>query len=69
VLDSVEEERSGVFFGEPTVQSLHEALQNVGTRTTVSAWDRGAIRAHAAQFSRARFLEQFRDALARTAAP
>lgn len=59
VLDTVVEGESGIFFEQPVVESLAEALHVAGTRV----WDRRAIRARAAQFSRGRFVEQFRAAL------
>jgi glycosyltransferase involved in cell wall biosynthesis len=59
VLDTVVEGESGIFFEQPVVESLAEALHVAGTRV----WDRHAIRARAAQFSRGRFVEQFRAAL------
>jgi glycosyltransferase involved in cell wall biosynthesis len=59
VLDSVVDGESGVFFDEPVVHSLATALHVAERRE----WDRRAIRARAAQFSRARFLEQFRAAV------
>ena len=58
-LDTVVEGETGVFFEQPVVESLAEALHVAGTRV----WDRRAIRARAAQFSRGRFVEQFRAAL------
>ena len=57
VLDSVMEGTTGIFFREPTVEALDRAIGEAESRT----WDRAAIRAHAATFSRARFDEQFRD--------
>ena len=57
VLDSVMEGTTGIFFREPTVEALGRAIGEAEART----WDRAAIRAHAATFSRARFDEQFRD--------
>jgi glycosyltransferase involved in cell wall biosynthesis len=59
VLDSVVDGRTGILFEEGVVKSLAEALQVAAAR----AWDRRAIRARAAQFSRGRFLEQLRVAL------
>jgi glycosyltransferase involved in cell wall biosynthesis len=61
VLDSVQDGVTGIFFAESNVHSLRQALQEAESRT----WDRAAIRAHAAGFSRARFLQQFRGALER----
>jgi glycosyltransferase involved in cell wall biosynthesis len=65
VLDSVVEGSSGIFFGRPEVESLGRALDAVESR----AWDRAAIRAHAATFSRARFLQQFAAELAAVMLP
>ncbi len=59
VLDSVVDGRTGVLFEDGVVKSLAEALHVAAAR----AWDRRAIRAHAAQFSRGRFVAQFRAAL------
>jgi glycosyltransferase involved in cell wall biosynthesis len=59
VLDSVVDGQTGILFEEGVVKSLAEALHVAAAR----AWDRRAIRARAAQFSRGRFLEQFRAAL------
>jgi glycosyltransferase involved in cell wall biosynthesis len=61
VLDSVLPGVTGIFFDAPEVKSLRQALETVEAQ----AWDRAAIRAHAATFSRARFDAQFRGALAR----
>src|SRR3954454_19972910 len=59
VLDSVVDGESGIFFEDAVVHSLAKALDVAATR----AWDRRAIRARAAQFSRGRFIEQFRAVL------
>src|SRR5688572_14998128 len=59
VRDSVVHGRTGIFFGEGTVESLRRALDEVESHE----WDRAAIRAHAAGFSRMRFEERFRAAL------
>jgi glycosyltransferase involved in cell wall biosynthesis len=58
-LDSVVDGTTGIFFGEPLVDSLNRALSEAASRT----WDRAAIREHAARFSRERFVEQFRTTL------
>ncbi len=50
-LDTVTEGLNGVFFTEPTASAIREAV----TRTRGTAWDEGAIRAHADRFSEARF--------------
>jgi hypothetical protein len=57
VLDSVVPGATGIFFDAPEVDSLRRALDEAAARS----WDRAAIRAHAARFSRARFQEQFRQ--------
>jgi glycosyltransferase involved in cell wall biosynthesis len=59
VLDSVQPGSTGIFFSQPKVDSLRRALDEVEARS----WDRAAIRAHAAKFSRARFLREFQAAL------
>ena len=64
VLDSVIENRTGLFFDEPVVHSLRSALEAADARR----WDRKAIREHAAGFSRARFQQQFMNALRQVAA-
>jgi glycosyltransferase involved in cell wall biosynthesis len=51
VRDSVVPGATGVFFETAAVHSLRQALDEVERRT----WDRAAIRAHAAAFSRERF--------------
>jgi glycosyltransferase involved in cell wall biosynthesis len=63
VLDTVVHERTGIFFDRQNVQSLQRALDEVESRE----WDRAALRSHAAQFSRARFNEQFLAAVNRIA--
>jgi glycosyltransferase involved in cell wall biosynthesis len=60
VRDSVVDGKTGIFFDRPEVDSLRRALAEVEAR----AWDRETIRAHAAEFSRARFDEQFGNELA-----
>lgn len=61
VLDSVLPGATGIFFDRPEVDSLRRALTEVEARQ----WDRQALRAHAATFSRARFLERFASAVSR----
>lgn len=61
VLDTVVPGRTGIFFDDPNVESLRRALDEVESRD----WDRTALRAHAAHFSRARFTEKFLAALNR----
>ena len=55
VLDSVAPGATGIFFEEAEVHSLRRALDEAVSRS----WDRAAIRAHAARFTRASFREQF----------
>jgi glycosyltransferase involved in cell wall biosynthesis len=62
--DTVVEGVTGIFFDAPAVNSLGRALDEAETR----AWDRAAIRAHAAAFSRERFHQQLLDALRQVAA-
>jgi glycosyltransferase involved in cell wall biosynthesis len=63
-LDSVVENRTGIFFDEPVVHSLVRALEAADGRR----WDREAIREHAAEFSRDRFQKQLMNALRQVAA-
>lgn len=60
VLDSVRNGATGIFFEEPTVESLRRALDEVESRQ----WDRRQIREHAAAFSRVRFERELRAQLA-----
>jgi len=55
-LETVEEGRSGLFFGEQTVEALAGALE----RSDAAAWDPTAIRAHAEPFGEERFLREMR---------
>jgi glycosyltransferase involved in cell wall biosynthesis len=57
VLDSVVAGSTGIFFEAPEVHSLRRALDEAEGRS----WDRAALRAHAARFTRSRFQEQFRQ--------
>jgi Glycosyltransferase len=59
VLDSVVPGTTGMFFETAAVDSLSAALDEAERH----AWDRAAIRAHAATFSRQRFQEQMRAEL------
>ena len=63
-LDSVVENKTGIFFDEPVVNSLVRALESADART----WDRQAIREHATAFSRDRFQQQLMNALRQVAA-
>ena len=63
-LDSVVENRTGIFFDEPVVDSLRRALE----AADAGRWDRQAIREHAAAFSRDRFHKQLMNALRQVAA-
>ena len=62
-LDTVIEGRTGIFFDEPVVNSIRDALD----RAAASSWDRQQIRQHAASFSRARFEQQMKDVLRQVA--
>ncbi|HEU4520850.1 MAG TPA: glycosyltransferase [Thermoanaerobaculia bacterium] len=64
VRDSVVPGRTGIFFGEPSVESLRRAIDEVESHQ----WDRESLRRHAAGFSRGRFQESFRAALGRLTA-
>ena len=61
VLDSVVEGTTGIFFDRPEVEPLRDALRQAEAQT----WDREALRAHAARFSRETFQRQFLDVVAR----
>jgi glycosyltransferase involved in cell wall biosynthesis len=63
VLDSVVDGQTGIFFREPTAAALGKALEAAESR----AWDRGAIRARAAAFTREHFRRGFSAALQRVA--
>ena len=60
-LETVVEGRTGVFFREPTVRSLKEAVR----KAEGTAWDPQAIRCHAESFGRARYLRELKDFLLR----
>ncbi|GAA2493524.1 hypothetical protein GCM10009858_34400 [Terrabacter carboxydivorans] len=64
-LDTIDEGVNGSFFEEPTVSAVRAAVVAARDR----AWDAEAIRAHADQFSEARFHERIRAAVAEVAAP
>ena len=59
VLDTVVPGQSGVFFETAEVHSLQGAFDEIAR----TAWDRQAIRARAAQFSRRRFLTEMETAV------
>ena len=58
-LDTVVDGRTGVFFDEPVVHSIRDALERAGAQK----WNREQIRGHAASFSRARFEQQLMNVL------
>jgi glycosyltransferase involved in cell wall biosynthesis len=62
-LDTVVENRTGIFFDEPVVHSLAGALEAADAHR----WDRDAMREHARAFSRERFQRQMTDALRQVA--
>jgi glycosyltransferase involved in cell wall biosynthesis len=55
-LDTVEEGESGIFFETPTAEAVASAVREL----RAGRWHEDAIRAHAARFSEARFLERMR---------
>jgi hypothetical protein len=57
VRDSVVNGVTGIFFEDAAVHSLRSALDAAERHV----WDRAAIRAHAAQFSRERFHREMRS--------
>ena len=59
VLDSVVEGETGIFFRQPTVDSLCQALDAVEQKE----WSRDVLRARAARFTRTRFLQRLGSAL------
>ncbi len=63
VLDSVVHQRTGIFFDQPMVESVRQALEEVESRQ----WDRSELRNHASGFSRELFTSKFLAALHRIA--
>jgi glycosyltransferase involved in cell wall biosynthesis len=59
-LDTVDEGRTGVFFDEPRPDAIARSI----VEAAATQWSAPALRAHAAQFSRARFVERVRAAVA-----
>ena len=55
-LDTVDERRTGLFFDRPTPAEVAEVVRAM----RATDWDAEAIRAHAALFSEARFIERVR---------
>ncbi|HET7711862.1 MAG TPA: glycosyltransferase [Thermoanaerobaculia bacterium] len=62
-LDTVIDGVTGIFFDQPSVESLRAAMEAAERRE----WDRGALRAHAATFSRERFQERLMSLISATA--
>ncbi len=60
ILDTVEENKTGIFFREQTVDSIKEALDVLDHAT----FDPNAIRAHAAQFSSKEFKRKLKEIVA-----
>ena len=56
-LDTIDESVNGVFFSTPTPEAIRDAIGEAGVRR----WDADAVRAHARQFSEARFRARMRD--------
>ncbi len=63
VLDSVKEGATGIFFDHPSVEALRCAIDEVGRRQ----WNREAIRAHAASFTREHFQKRFMSVISQVA--
>ena len=63
-LETVLDAETGLFFHEPSVESLLDAID----RCESSAWNPDAIRRHSLRFSREAFLEKTRNLLAKTLA-
>jgi glycosyltransferase involved in cell wall biosynthesis len=59
-LDTVVEGKTGVFFEEPTPAAIHDALVRMRNR----GWDETILRAHAEQFSGARFVRRLEEVAA-----
>lgn len=64
VTESVIEGETGLFFDRQDARTIALALR----AAEATRWDRGAIRARAAEFSRERFLREFRQLVERIAA-
>ena len=62
VLDSVVPGRTGIFFERGMVDSLRRAIAEAER----SEWDRAALRAHAAAFSRSRFRQELAERIRQT---
>lgn len=58
-LETVVDEKTGLFFSEQTTASLLNALDRFEKRT----WDPVAIRAHACRFSKERFQKEFKECI------
>jgi len=56
-LDTIDESVNGIFFSTPTPAAVRDAIGEAGVRR----WDAEAVRAHAWQFSEARFHARMRD--------
>ncbi len=56
-LDTIDESVNGVFFSTPTPEAIRDAIAEAGVRR----WDADAVRAHAWQFSEARFQARMRE--------
>lgn len=63
-LETVVENKTGVFFDRPEAESLAAAVRDLESRT----WDAKRIRRNAERFSTTRFLEETRDVLRRVSA-
>lgn len=65
-LETVVEKKTGVFFGEQTVESLCDAISQFEALEQKNAFDAKKIVKHAAQFSNERFRKQMEQVIAET---
>ncbi len=64
-LDTVVEDATGLFFDTPTPEAIATAVRRLATE----AWDENHIKAHADQFSEARFITRLRSVVAEVSPP
>ena len=56
-LDTIDEGRTGIFFDAPTPEAIADAIREL----RATPWSDSSIRAHAATFSRARFVQRLQE--------
>lgn len=56
-LDTVVQERTGVFFDHPHAAAMRDAINRLRARR----WDESQLRAHAARFTERRFIQRLRE--------